>query len=939
MPLLSWLLGLRGLVRWQRKYRGLLRMIWRSDEEKKIYRQAVRVCLLDPRIERRLDARPEVTAGTVMVAMSTDENIDRALLPCMRTHFAYRRVFDKLESSRDLVATVEAKWDGRVALLFATVALTLLSWIRGSSFLYAILALLVLNLGALLFALRSADARSQLWRWMVALLLSMPQIVLRPWLYFRTRRWSHELIRKGLAPCIAQVVDELLGEDRDSLLLPDSYEGLRLVHGHEYFVSNGASGQLKRKIKQIDGGTIAVSGPRGVGKTTLLESCVEAGDFAVFAHAPATYAPHEFLTSLFVRVCEEYIGREGHAVPEFNRLPQLRRSLRRLVAPAERLLRWLVYAVPAGGLVTLGLFATVRSFQAEHGQEVRSYVLDPASAARAHAMDVWSGRAVGTGLAVTFVGILIWRLRRSEVTARVLGRLRRLAFILVVYALMLGPIASLGFDPEIRHHLRSFFRDGGSTAWCLALVVFWLLCSQQYSEAWKGPISIWRWRVARRRFFGPLRNVISLVFLVLVAGAEAGWATLNDAENPLRICIWLLGVLLKKFTLRPWVLIRPEPSLVTECRNYLYRLKTVQSSSAAVNTGAAQLLNLGTSHTASLSTIPPNYPELVADFRDLLTWMARQLHIRQQRLIIAIDEVDRLGTGEQALAFLSEIKAILGIPYVHYLISVADDVGASFVRRGLPHRDATDSSLDDVVHVQPGVLAESAAILNSRAPGISGPYIILAHALSGGIPRDLIRYGRRLMEIQETTSHLELTDISRVMILEELSETLAGFRTLLAKQQWSPNNSLILGSFRSLMGHLRTACPCSDREEQLQQAMEHFAIHAAQGQASSDQRDLPGDARQLIDEASAYAYFSFTLLGIFGPEEFNRRRKEAARRGLDGDPEALAEARLELSISPYSARPLIDAIRVAWNLTESGTAAAAIPPPRRMTCPVHAGNR
>ena len=63
--------------------------------------------------------------------------------------------------------------------------------------------------------------------------------------------------------------------------------------------------------------------------------------------------------------------------------------------------------------------------------------------------------------------------------------------------------------------------------------------------------------------------------------------------------------------------------------------------------------------------------------------------------------MDRLGTDTQALAFLREIKAILGVPRVYYLISVAEDVGAAFVRRGLPHRDVTDSSLDDIVHVQP----------------------------------------------------------------------------------------------------------------------------------------------------------------------------------------------------------------------------------------------
>lgn len=123
------------------------------------------------------------------------------------------------------------------------------------------------------------------------------------------------------------------------------------------------------------------------------------------------------------------------------------------------------------------------------------------------------------------------------------------------------------------------------------------------------------------------------------------------------------------------------------------------------------------------------------------------------------------------------------------------------------------------------------------------------------------------------------------MALEELPATLAGFRTLLAKQQWTPGTSAILGAFRGLAGRPRT----------------------------------PGEARSLIDEAAAYAYFSLTLLDIFGDRNFKALRDAAAERGPDGDPELLAEARLELAVSPYSARPLIDAIRRAWGLPSTET--------------------
>ncbi|MFI6439640.1 hypothetical protein [Streptomyces sp. NPDC050759] len=278
--------------------------------------------------------------------------------------------------------------------------------------------------------------------------------------------------------------------------------------------------------------------------------------------------------------------------------------------------------------------------------------------------------------------------------------------------------------------------------------------------------------------------------------------------------------------------------------------------------------------------------------------------MRQIGVVIAVDELDRLGTDVQALAFLGEIKAILGVPHVHYLVSVAEDVGAAFVRRGLPNRDVTDSSLDDVVHVRRCSLAESSEILRKRAPGIGEAYIVLAHALSGGIPRDLIRYGRRLLEIRLVTEQAELTDVAQALIIEEVAETLAA--------------------------HLRVACPCQEPMDQLRGALRHFVAYDVDGLG------IPEESRRLIDEAAAYAYLSLTLLDVFGRPGFTQRRMEAARRSPDGNPDLLAEARQELAVSPYSTRPVIDGIRQAWRLepvsTQGPRPAVMIPPPRGAAC-------
>jgi Cdc6-like AAA superfamily ATPase len=260
------------------------------------------------------------------------------------------------------------------------------------------------------------------------------------------------------------------------------------------------------------------------------------------------------------------------------------------------------------------------------------------------------------------------------------------------------------------------------------------------------------------------------------AGALRAWA-----ERPwlTRIPVAVLGFgLLMTLSRR-----RKTSPLVKECVNYLYLLRTVQSTSVAATAGVSALSagTLGLGRTSTLSTRTLTFPELVVHFRDLLERMARAERTAGRRIFVVIDEIDRLGAADQARSLLTEIKAVFGIPNVYFLISVAEDVGADFVRRGLPVRDVVDSYLDDVVHVGPRTLEESRAVLHHRAPGLSMPFIALAHCLAGGITRDLIRYTRRIVMAPEGPGATEwrLRGVAREVLLEELRETLAGFRVRL----------------------------------------------------------------------------------------------------------------------------------------------------------------
>ncbi|MFD8578437.1 hypothetical protein ACFV1H_24270 [Streptomyces virginiae] len=722
--------------------------------------------------------------------------------------------------------------------------------------------------------------------------------------------WENDLRQLGVRPLLPRILQAFLGDDPDELLMADSYDGLRSSHSNRYVVDGAATEKLERKISQMDGGTIAVCGPRGAGKTTLLAGCMKEDDFAITASAPASFTPHDFLISLFIDLCETYIHREGGDLPNLVRLTATRRMFQKVRLQIKKKISWLTHITFSLGLVLFGSFATARALEEEYGRHIYAKVAGYLGDLSSLALAIWRGENLAAGLAVTGLGVLLWRARRTQTIRKSLKNVHTLVTILAAGALYLIPLASLLFDSEFKDQFDMVLADE-STFFTLAALAFITAVTPKNADG------SWSWR----HFHLPKRFIGQGVRLLTIAGmlatayrSDAINALLSNPDSSVRVFSFLCSFLI--FKLGTWDKRPSESWLVAECRDQLYRLQTVQTSGATVNTGLSQIASLGSSHTASLSSIPPNFPALVGDFRSILESIAWENHARGRRTFICIDEMDRLGTDSQALAFLGEIKAVFGVPQVHYVISVAEDVGASFVRRGMPHRDVTDSSLDDVVHVQACTLPLSEKILQKRAPGISPPYIALAHALSGGLPRDLVRYGRRILEAEASTGSAELTRISRTLILEELSETLSGFRVLLSKHRWDENASVILESFRHLTAQLRFE-PISGRE--IRRALVEFSGMRHVQNLPGEPIQLTEETAQLIEEASTYCYFSLTLLDIFGEEGFTRRSEVAANRGPEGTPQLLAEARQELAVSPHTSRRLLRSIREAWDLESSAT--------------------
>ncbi|MFH8606084.1 hypothetical protein ACH4D5_01125 [Streptomyces sp. NPDC018029] len=911
----------------------------RGEAERALYTDAVDDALTNPKVAKKVDKRLSASASNVRRAAAHPSQVSTVLSGCGAVLSSYRAAVQRRETAdgrlreatgrplrdwRLIGAVIACGWFSLYTLIGSSTAVL---WALAGCALIS-LALAVMSSGSracadnwLALARRWAESR-----WARAVMESRARAV--------TLR-----MRNATLPMVVDIVEDLLGDDQDSLYLPTSKQGLYSARSRAYVVDSAASAQLKRKIDQIDDGTIAVCGPRGTGKTTLLEEATADAAFSVLVQVPATYTPHDFLLHLSAKVCEDYIGGHGYPVPEFTSLGLIRRPLRFARKATSRLARRLVFAAVSAGLLVLGLAREVDVHVTEHGPGLREQITGHGSRLFDYGEQIWRGERPVAALALTVAGIFLWSCRTSPGFRRTAARTTRIALRFAALAVIGASVFSLFYDRDIRHNSVQLYEGAD---WGVLLAVFVAL-PYLIRIIWRRHRDFYVERAGRYSEPQDARALLWLGTLVVCGAVGLHWAVTQeeivslvfDDDNAARVALVCTGLGLFDLTYRRNR--RRTPYLVHRCQRHLYRLRTLQNATAMVSLGMPD--KLGASQTTSLSLAPLTYPELVSDFRQILGDIALECgsglgplgsYRRRTKVIIAIDELDRVGTEEQALAFLREVKAVFGIRGVCYLISVAEDVGAAFVRRGLPHRDVTESSLDDVLHVRPCTLAESTAILKERVPGLTPPYACLSHALSGGVPRDLIRYGRRLDEVQQETNAYEMAQLAWEMISDEVAEALASTRVLLADEPgWTAGTAAVLlhlGELEQLLSADGAEQPGStlSRRNNARVLMTDFA-----GRRVRPMRQWTVDGAQpwptgpglsdgtlaLLEEASAYVYFGLTLLDVFGSAEFTRRKAAADGRSPRRDGvQPLAEARQELSISPQSARVIISDVRAAWGL-------------------------
>ncbi|WP_370965005.1 hypothetical protein [Amycolatopsis sp. cg9] len=410
-----------------------------------------------------------------------------------------------------------------------------------------------------------------------------------------------------------------------------------------------------------------------------------------------------------------------------------------------------------------------------------------------------------------------------------------------------------------------------------------------------------------------LRSMLPVAVGTLLAIGAARWPSMVEAGTwawrNLRIVVACVGVALvlspgataaaRRVSRRP----RGDASVAEVARHHLRTLRyletTTQTATAAVK---PPIVELGGSHARQRAEQARTYPELVGEFRDFLAFLVTHLpgrpDRRNPRILVCIDEVDKIAKAEAAERFINDVKTVFGVPGCFFLIAVSEEALASFSRRMLAVRTAFDSAFDTVIQVSRLSLAQTRRLLVQRVLPLPEPYVWLCHALSGGLPRDLNRIVWQLYDIREDKGIDDLDALAAELVRQDLEivaygqilQVDGGSDPLLgALRQWFAQTASVPLDHNSLIGH-RDNAPAHDITPS----------------------GWPPELWAVRERFQAYLYYAAVVLQSFR-EEGAKVVKQLSTAADDAQNPIryLAEARAQLSVDAALATAAVDAYRSA----------------------------
>jgi energy-coupling factor transporter ATP-binding protein EcfA2 len=347
----------------------------------------------------------------------------------------------------------------------------------------------------------------------------------------------------------------------------------------------------------------------------------------------------------------------------------------------------------------------------------------------------------------------------------------------------------------------------------------------------------------------------------------------------------------------------PEPELVTlsrrELRDIRFQRSFTEGWSGSIKVPIG--FEIGRTGSASLAQRPESFPELVDRFCRYVGKVADVYGA----VVIAVDELDKLKTADEAEKFINGIKSVFAISKCFYLVSVSEDALSAFERRGLSLRDAFDSAFDEIHYIGYKRLPGSRQMLARRVLRLPDPFLCLCHVLSGGLPRDLIRVARAMFDAAARSSRIPvpLREIARRLVQQEAAAKIRASRTAIRSIVLEPE----VGRFASALAELELypvgSRSWSNRLKSLEASPREGADTVTFARLISIQRELA-------------AYLDFLSVTLMLAERLATRRGWMTAVQKQVESLALARQALESSVSVAAMR--LDELR-----TELGKKTAA----------------
>ncbi len=301
-------------------------------------------------------------------------------------------------------------------------------------------------------------------------------------------------------------------------------------------------------------------------------------------------------------------------------------------------------------------------------------------------------------------------------------------------------------------------------------------------------------------------------------------------------------------------------------------------------------------------------PDIVSLFKDFIVKVANEGPV-----IIGIDELDKIERADKAQAFLNDIKSVFGVEKCYFLISISEEALANFERRGLPVRDAFDSALDDVVRVCPLDYPAARDLIRIRVVGLPEPYAAVIYCLSGGLPRDMIRWARSFVVAKDTVGE-ELTALCKAVIKDDLERKISASIVALS------NNSEAGAEYAiRLVGGLELSIEPDWLIDCCYECLIHKGNNSQQphstdkvsaggrDQALASQVDV--ESRRILSQLFGYFYFVATLIEVFKDDLTKEHFAGLISNDQIGTVRQLAHARQCFSTNPWLAIDKVSSFR------------------------------